>query len=162
MALRSQVESADTYGRSLSKAPQTAEARGAAIAHARYMTEDEQRAWRVELAGAEQRVRRLANRHTCSRVRTQDPPCHHPRHDLDWADGLQVLIALGILPDQRAPRTALGTVSKAATTAPCATCGRMISKRSDGRMCSHPRHHSQPATAPRCPGTGQPPKEATP
>jgi hypothetical protein len=44
-------------------------------------------------------VRRLANRHNCTRRDVADPPCAHPQHAEDVAAARQAMIVLGLVED---------------------------------------------------------------
>ena len=66
-----------------------------------------QKAEAAARAAAEQQdaatlIRRLANRHGCTRLNLSDPPCTREGHDADVAAAREVLEVCGLLGDQSA------------------------------------------------------------
>lgn len=142
MATRAMIDSADTHGRRNARPNAMAhseQGRGGALAYVPYRKATEEEIWQAECADAAERIRRLGNRHSCTRIRLEDPPCIDPGHADDVEAARQALVAVGLIKDAADPlvRTAIGAISSSNHLARCFGCGRQIKTCKDGTLTAH-------------------------
>jgi hypothetical protein len=135
-------------------------ARDEALTYVAYLAEDDQERWRQTEGDAELMLRRLANRHGCTRTEPDDPPCTHPQHDADQEFSRLARDAMGLLPAPPPP-PADEQPAAGLRRATCEWCGRLLRLLADGRLLAHSRRCGARATDRRCPGSHQHPGKAT-
>lgn len=137
--------------------------RAESVTHVPYLNDDERALWAAQEADAAVMVRRLTNRHGCTRQTVQDPPCTHPQHADDVALCRLARAALDLAPEATPTATGVSTITRPRGT--CHECGRrgvklLTTGALRGALTVHSRNHSTQSYE-RCKGSQHLPRKAT-